>query len=374
MASINNFLKNSQKRYIFPLIEEKISSLRSEYPLIDLSVGDIKYPLSKKVIAALQEAAKEMGEKVIGYGPSCGYNFLREAIQQKEYPQFSPEEIFISDGINRDLCCLPDLFSPDATVFVFDPTYPVHADTHTFAGKKVTAQSWRNLTPPKERYDLFYLCSPANPTGIAFTRDELQAFVDYALKQKSLIVFDAAYAAFVRSENVPQSIYEIPGAEKVAIELKSFSKSHGFTGLRCSYTVIPKALGPYRDMWQKREETKSNGVSYPIQKAALAALHEPTTAVDIYLENAKNLRATLQKRELKVFGGIDSPYLFVQNPPGKTSWEFFEELASEFGIVTIPGCGFGETGEGYVRFSAFATRETMKEACTRLEKKLCVTN
>ncbi|GAB5411185.1 MAG: LL-diaminopimelate aminotransferase [Chlamydiales bacterium] len=348
-------------------------SLYSEYPLIDLSVGDIKYPLSKKVVAALQEAAKEMGEKVIGYGPSCGYSFLREAIQKKEYPQFNPEEIFISDGINRDLCSLTDLFSHDATVFVFDPTYPVHSDTHTLAGKKVFAQNWRDLKPPKERYDLLYLCSPANPTGIAFTRDDLQTFVNYAIEHKSFIIFDAAYAAFVRSENVPRSIYEIPGAEKVAIELKSFSKSHGFTGLRCSYTVIPKALGPYRDMWQNREETKSNGVSYPIQKAALTALFEPTTAVDIYLENAKNLRSLLQTCGLKVFGGQDSPYLFVQNPPGKTSWEFFEELASEFGIVTIPGCGFGETGEGYVRFSAFATEETMKEATSRLEKKLCVT-
>ncbi|MDX8430263.1 MAG: LL-diaminopimelate aminotransferase [Candidatus Algichlamydia australiensis] len=373
MGCINQFLANSKKRYIFPLIEEKIDSLRSPYPLIDLSVGDIKYPLSKKVVKALQEAASEMGSKAIGYGPSCGYDFLREAIQKKEYPQFTPSEIFISDGINRDLCCLPDLFAENASVFVFDPTYPVHADTHLMAGKKVYRQNWQNLTPPQERFDLLYLCSPANPTGIAMNRDQLQAFVDYAVAKKSYIIFDAAYAAFAHSENVPKSIYELPGAEKVAIELKSFSKSHGFTGLRCSYTVIPKALGPYRDLWQMREETKSNGVSYPIQKAALAALNEPTDAVTIYLENAKRLRASLQKMGLQIFGGVDSPYLFVQNPPGKTSWEFFEHLAAEYGIVTIPGCGFGESGEGFVRFSTFAKEEDMKEVCKRLERVSCAT-
>lgn len=371
MRTLNPHLKASKERYIFPLIEEKISTLSSAYPLIDLSVGDIKYPLSENIVLAFQEAIKEMGEKAIGYGPSCGYDFLRKRIQEKEYPQFSFEEIFISDGINSDLCNLPDLFSADATVLVMDPTYPVHWKTHLMAGKKVIFQNWQDLTPPNTRVDLLYLCSPANPTGIAMTYDQLKAWVDYALKNESLIIFDAAYAAFVRSPNVPRSIYEIPHAEKVAIELKSFSKSHGFTGLRCSYALVPSAMGPLQKMWKNRVETKSNGVSYPIQKAAFVALSEPLTAVSIYQKNADLLRETLQNKFFTVYGGLDSPYLFVKTPDGYNSWEAFSYFAKEFGIVTIPGIGFGEAGEGFIRFSCFAKEEVMEEACLRLKDAAC---
>ncbi len=324
-----------------------------------------------------------------GYGPGTGYRFLKEAILTEGYRSFglSQDEIFISDGICPDLANLEEIFSSECLVGLQDPAYPLYLDISEWSGRKVYSLSCEEKnnffpSPPEEiALDLIYLCSPHNPTGVAYTRDQLAIWIDYARKHKSIILFDAAYEAFITSSDVPRSIYEIPGAKEVAIELKSFSKSAGFTGIRCAYSVIPKELVLYHEekeyplhqLWELRQETKTNGISYLSQKAAAAALSpsgkEQTQAqIQDYLAALKKIKNTLESQDQQVWGGIDSPYLWWKIPSNMDAWTFFDYLLENHQLITLPGVGFGSKGEGYVRLSGFISAETADKACETLNK------
>lgn len=400
MAKLNHHYQKLAGNYLFPEIEKRVALLKeknSNAHLLNLGVGDVTTPLFPSVIAALIEASKEMGEKVRGYGPSEGYLFLREAIAKHEYQnKFSADEIFISDGANTDIANLQEIFCTDNKIAIPDPAYPVYVDTNVMAGRTrplmktgryggivylpCEEKNGFQPQPPNGHVDLIYLCSPHNPTGLAMDRELLTRWVKYAKEQQAVIIFDGAYEAFVTSD-APRSIYEIEGAKEVAIEVRSYSKSAGFTGLRCSYTVVPHAL-KVRDagaihslhsLWKRRVETKSNGVSYPIQRAA-AALYTPAgqketkEAVQKYLERAKYLRDGLRKLGYTVYGGIDSPYIWCKTPPKISSWQFFDFLLQNIHVVTIPGLGFGQEGDGFIRFSAFAEKAVIEECLSRFQK------
>lgn len=401
MAKINHHYQKLAGNYLFPEIEKRLEALKKKFPnapILNLGIGDITAPLFPPVIDALTTASKEMGEKKTfrGYGPSEGYLFLREAIAKTDYSGISPDEIFISDGANSDIANLQEIFSPENRVAVPDPSYPVYVDINVMAGRTrpllktgryggiiylpCDEKNGFQPEPPNTHADLIYLCSPNNPTGTVMSKELLTRWVQYAKEHEAVILFDGAYEAFVTS-GAPRSIYEIEGAKEVAIEVRSFSKSAGFTGLRCSYTVVPHAL-KVRDagaihslhtLWKRRVETKSNGVSYPVQKAA-AALYTPEgqkairEAVEGYLTRAKILREGLQKLGYTVYGGVDSPYLWCKTPPKVNSWEFFDFLLENAHIVSIPGSGFGQEGNGYIRFSAFAEPTVIAEALQRFKK------
>lgn len=402
MAKINHHYQKLAGSYLFPEIEKRVEALKKKVPhanLLNLGVGDVTTPLFPPVIAALTAASKEMGDKATfrGYGPSEGYLFLREAIAKADYTGISPDEIFISDGANSDIANLQEIFSIDNRVALPDPSYPVYVDINVMAGRTrpllktgryggivylpCTEETGFQPEPPTVSHaDLIYLCSPNNPTGVAMDKELLQRWVRYAKEHEAVIIYDGAYEAFVTS-GAPRSIYEIEGAKEVAIEVRSFSKSAGFTGLRCSYTVVPHAL-KVRDagsihslnaLWKRRVDTKSNGVSYPIQKAA-AALYTPEgqratrEAVASYLARAKILREGLQRLGYTIYGGIDSPYIWCKTPPKVPSWEFFDFLLDNAHIVTIPGIGFGQEGNGYIRFSAFAEPAAIVEALLRFKR------
>ena len=390
-----NFNFNRLKRaYIFPVIEKKILELRSACPnvdLINMGIGDIALPLAPYIATAIQEATLEMteGKNLYGYGPSEGYLFLRETICQHSYQELpiSAEEIFISDGINTDIVNILDLFHTSCSVAIPDPAYPAYLDSNLLQGRKkiytmpCTIETGFVPTPPEQPYDIIYLCSPHNPTGVAMNKEQLQSFVDFALKNHSILLFDNAYEAFVTSPNMPKSIYEIPGAEKVAIEFRSFSKTAGFTGLRCSYTTLPKQVTArfgkkilsLHALWKNRQSIKFNGLSYPIQKGA-AACFSPQGKLEIqkqvtcYLEQAKELKESLLKANQLCFGGIDSPYIWWKAPEGLSSWDFFTLLLTKCQLISIPGIGFGEHGEGYVRLSAFSTIDKTTKALERITK------
>lgn len=395
MAKINHHYRKLAGEYLFPEIEKRVSKLKAIKPdaaILNLGIGDVLEPLFPPVVAALQKAATE----TVGYGPSEGYLFLREAIAKNEYTGISPDEIFISDGANTDLANLQEIFSVENRVAIQDPAYPVYVDVNVMAGRTrpwLKTGGYGGVTylpcleengfqpkPPFAASDLIYLCSPNNPTGLAMSREDLTAWVKYAKEHKAVIFFDGAYEAFVTSD-APRSIYEIEGAKEVAIEVRSFSKSAGFTGLRCSYTVVPHALKIYdtgemhsiHAMWKRRVETKSNGVSYPVQKAA-EALYSPEgkKAVKEFVssvgEKAKLLKEGLQKLGYTVFGGVDSPYIWCKCPPKVGSWEFFDFILENVQIVSIPGVGFGRSGDGYIRFSAFAKKAAILESLERLKK------
>lgn len=394
MAAINSCFRRLKRTYIFSLIEEKIATLSSKIlsdQLINLSIGDIAFPLTTSVAHAMSQAVLEMGtvSGIKGYGPSNGYLFLREAIANTQFAhlQITPDEIFISDGINTDITNILDVFSLSCSVAIPDPTYPAYLDATILSGrKKITAlpcleRHQFHPQPPSEPCDLIYLCSPNNPTGVAMNRALLTDWVHYALKHKAVLFFDHAYEAFIRSEDVPRSIFEIPGAKNCAIEFRSFSKSAGFTGLRCSYTIFPKALkGHYKNqelclhtLWGRRQAAKSNGVAYPIQKGALATLdsrgqEEIQLQVNTYLSQAKSLKQGLIQLGFDCYGGIDSPYIWIKTPKKKSSWEFFEELLTKCHLISIPGVGFGKYGEGFVRFSAFATPDKIDLALKRINQ------
>lgn len=394
MAKINSSYQSLKREYIFPIIEKKLEDLKKfkgELKIINLGIGDIALPLSPTVVKAVTLAVEEMGQKdsLKGYGPSEGYFFLREAIASNEFAQLgiSPQEIFISEGTNQDIANIQEIFCNSSRVAVSDPTYPVYSDTTILSGKE------KNIIylpcdkstgfvpkPPLQPCDLIYICSPNNPTGVALKRNELEDWVQYAKEHQAIILFDHAYLAFVTSPDVPKSIYEIPGAKEVVIEFRSFSKSAGFTGLRCAYTVVPKTLQghfgedkiPLHNLWSKRQSIKTNGVSYPIQKGAEAVYsqkgkEEIDQQIKLYQDLAKSLLLGLKNLGHKCYGGIDSPYIWWKTPGELTSWQFFDLLLEKCGIISVPGVGFGKCGEGYVRLSAFSSEDKIKEALNRIK-------
>lgn len=394
MANLNPNFKRLKREYIFPIIEQKLADLKKDFPdiqILNFGIGDIALPLApsiaKAIAAAVQEMTTEAGMK--GYGPSNGYAFLRQAIVSHEFSHLgiSPDEIFISDGANSDTVNILEIFGRSNVIGITDPTYPAYLDVSILQGHKkiilfpCLAENNFAPLPPKEHCDVVYLCSPNNPTGVAMNREQLKSWVDYALKEKALLLIDNAYEAFITSSDVPKSIFEIPGAKECAIEFRSFSKSAGFTGLRCAYTILPKTVKakfenkmlPLHAFWDRRQATKFNGVAYPIQKGAEAIYskegqQETRAQVNLYLNQAKRLKAGLTELGYTCYGGIDSPYIWVKTPEKLTSWEFFDALLKRCHLICIPGKGFGAHGEGFVRFSAFSTPEKTTLALERLHQ------
>lgn len=406
MITINeNYLK-LQASYLFSDIAKRVTKFIDENPekeVIKLGIGDVTKGLTPTVVAAFHKAVDEMAEdsSFRGYGPEQGYDFLREAIAKNDFhargANIAADEIFVSDGAKCDSGNIQEIFSADCKIAIPDPVYPVYLDTNVMAGRTGVFADGRyqdivyldstkenNFVPalPTEPVDLIYLCFPNNPTGSTATKEELARWVNYAKENKALILFDAAYEAFITDDTLPKSIYEIEGADEVAIEFRSFSKSAGFTGTRCAYTVVPKKVLAYdkdgntqslHSMWNRRHCTKFNGVSYPIQRAAEAVYTDEGKAecqalVDYYMENAKIICKTMDKLGYSYVGGQNSPYIWID---GKTdSWEFFDMLLNEAGVVCTPGAGFGKCGNGYIRISAFNSIENVEKAMARIEKAL----
>ena len=396
MVNINeNFLK-LENSYLFSNIAKKVAEFQKSNPdkkIIKLGIGDVTRPIVPKVIEEMHKAVEEMGTKegFKGYGPEQGYEFLRNAIIENEYKNLGIEsdEIFVSDGAKCDCGNIVDIFGTDNKIAITDPVYPVYIDTNVMAGRKeniilLPVLEEKNFVPelPNEKVDIIYLCYPNNPTGTVLKKDELKKFVDYAKENKAIILFDAAYEAFITESDIPHSIYEIEGAKDVAIEFKSYSKTAGFTGLRCAYVVIPKSVKGYskkgeeielNKLWNRRTTTKFNGVSYIIQRAAEATYTEEGKRqirenINYYLENAKIIKSGLQKEGFTVYGGVNSPYIWLKVPKGMTSWEFFDKLLKEANVVGTPGSGFGTCGEGFFRLTAFGTKENSIEAIKRIKE------
>ncbi len=407
MAFINeNYLK-LQAGYLFPEIGRRVNEFVKANPgkkVIRMGIGDVTKPLVPSVIKAFHEGVEEMAKRETfkGYGPEQGYGFLREAIAVNSFNargvDISADEIFISDGSKCDTGNIQEIFGHDNKIAIGDPVYPVYADTTVMAGKTGVCQpngyyegiiympctAENHFIPelPTETPDLIFLCFPNNPTGAVASKEELKKWVDYALKNKSIILYDAAYEAFITNENIPHSIYEIEGAKKVALEFRSLSKTAGFTGTRLAYTVIPNELVAYdkqgnphqvSKLWNRRHTTKFNGVSYPVQKAAAAIFTEEgkkevQAVIDYYMENARIMKKSLAENGYEVFGGENAPYIWVRTKNGMKSWEFFDKLLNEANVVGTPGSGFGPAGEGYFRFSAFADRENVLEAMERIKR------
>lgn len=405
MAKINeNFLK-LQDSYLFSTISKKVEEYQKNHPdrkVIKLGIGDVTLPIPEVVVRAIKTATEEMGKKDTfrGYGPEQGYKFLREKIVENDYHKrgidLEIDEIFVSDGAKCDTGNIVDLFAKENIVAITDPVYPVYLDTSVLAGRsgeynKETGK-YENIVYLKaceenqfipipeelERHaDIIYLCSPNNPTGMAMTKENLEAWVTYAKKQKSIILYDAAYEAYIQNENVPHSIYEIEGAKEVAIEFKSFSKTAGFTGLRCAYTVVPKELKvdgiSLNRLWNRRTSTKFNGVSYIIQRGAEAVYSEEGQKaikdnISYYQENARIIKEGLENAKIQTYGGQNAPYIWMKTPNNMKSWEFFDEFLQKVNIVGTPGVGFGPSGEGYFRLTAFGDRENTIEAMERVKK------
>ncbi len=394
MVKGNANFNQLKREYVFPIIEQKLAEVQSSYPnaeVLNLGIGDVTLPLAPAVSKAIQEAALNMSKpgQMYGYGPSQGYAFLREAIVQNDFPSLSLEEIFISDGINTDIVNILDLFHPSCSVAIPNPSYPAYLDSNILLGRKrktiwMPCNEETGFVPkvPSQKADLIYLCSPHNPTGVAMTRKELAAFVAYAQKHDAILLYDNAYEAFITSSDVPRSIYEIPGAEEVALEFRSFSKSAGFTGLRCSYLAFPKKvtalfgknrLSLYK-LWLKRQSIKFNGVSYPIQKGALATFtpqgkKEIQEQVSYYLRQAKTLKEGLQAQGYTCFGGVDAPYIWWKTPNKElSSWDFFDLLLKKCHLISVPGSGFGSEGAGFIRLSAFTSPEIAQKALKKIEQ------
>ncbi len=407
MVSINdNYLKLPES-YLFSDIKKRVTAFKELHPdarVISLGIGDVTRPIASAVIDALHAAVNEMGhaDTFRGYGPEQGYQFLQEKILIHDFHdrgvEIETDEIFISDGAKSDLGNIGDILSVDNKVAVTDPVYPVYVDTNVMGGRagslEQDGQHWNRLIYlpctaendfipelPSERPDIIYLCYPNNPTGTTLSRSELKKWVDYALENESLILFDAAYEAFIHDENIPHSIYEIEGAKETAIEFRSFSKTAGFTGLRCGYTIVPKELKLYNSsaekvnankLWNRRQTTKFNGVSYIVQRAA-EAIYSPIgqtqirASIEYYMRNARLLKTALQNRGLQIYGGDNAPYIWVKTPNGLSSWKFFDRLLHECHIVGTPGIGFGPSGEGYLRLTAFGRYEDTVESISRIQ-------
>ncbi len=393
--------------YLFSDIAKKVNEFKAANPasnVIRLGIGDVTKPLPQACIEAMHKAVDEMSkaETFRGYGPEQGYDFLVNAIVENDYRarglDIQPDEVFVSDGSKSDTGNIGDILGTDNIVAITDPVYPVYVDTNVMAGRSgdlgangrwnkivyLPCTAENDFVPelPKTKVDIIYLCYPNNPTGTTLTKDQLKVWVDYALANKALILFDSAYEAFITENDVPHSIYEIERAKKVAIEFRSFSKTAGFTGTRCAYTVIPKELVGYTSkgdavslnkLWNRRHTTKFNGVPYIIQRAAEACYSvegkkQIKDIIDYYLNNAKIIREGLSEQGLSVYGGVNSPYIWVKTPGGMTSWQFFDYLLHNLNIVGTPGVGFGPSGEGYLRLTAFNTLENTREAVERLKK------
>lgn len=406
MARINEHYLKLRAGYLFPEIARRVNAFCEAHPeaaVIKMGIGDVTQPLPPAIIEAMHAAVDEMADAATfrGYGPEQGYPFLREAIARHDFEErgvtIAPDEIFVSDGSKCDGGNLLDIFGPDNVVAVLDPVYPVYVDTNVMAGRTEGADAdgrypgivylpmreENNFQPPlpDRPVDLIYLCYPNNPTGTVATRETLKEWVDYARDNHSIIFFDAAYEAFITDPSIPHSIYEIDGAREVAIELRSFSKTAGFTGTRCAFTVVPKELTaqtvagaaqPLHPLWNRRQSTKFNGVSYPVQRGAAAAYspagrEQIRELVAFYLENARLLREGLTEAGFTVFGGVNAPYVWLKTPGHATSWEFFDRLLAQSHIVGTPGSGFGAAGEGYFRLSAFNSRENTEEAIRRIQ-------
>ena len=407
MVKINeNFLK-MEDSYLFSTVANKVSKYQQDNPdknIIKLGIGDVTKPIANKIIEQMKKAVDELGKSNTfrGYGPEQGYEFLRKAIVKYDYErrgiQILPDEVFISDGSKCDCGNIVDLFDINNKIAITDPVYPVYLDTNIISGRtgKYNTETGRydgviyipctyenDFIPelPQEIPDIIYLCFPNNPTGTVISKEELARWVKYAKENNSIILYDAAYEAFITEENIPHTIYEIEGAKEVAIEFKSFSKTAGFTGIRCAYTIVPKELKiklnngkevSLNKLWNRRQCTKFNGVSYITQRAAEAIYTEEGQKeikenIKYYLENAKIIREGLQEAGYEVYGGINAPYIWLKVPDELTSWEFFDKLLKEYNIVGTPGSGFGPSGEGYFRLTAFATRENTIEAMNRLK-------
>lgn len=401
----NNFLK-LQDNYLFSTVAKKVKDYQEheghkDKKIIRLGIGDVTLPIPNVITTAIQNATEEMKNKETfkGYGPEQGYEFLRKKITENDYHKkgidISIDEIFVSDGSKCDAGNISEIFDIDNIVAISDPVYPVYLDTNVMAGRSgiyntltgkyenivyLKANENNNFMPrPSEllrNVNIIYLCSPNNPTGIAMTKDVLKEWVDYAINHNAIILYDAAYEAFIQENNVPHSIYEIENAKKVAIEFKSFSKTAGFTGLRCAYTVIPKELYiggiSIRKLWKRRVNTKFNGVSYIIQKGAEAIYSEDGQKnikqnILYYRENAKIIKKGLESMNFKVFGGVNAPYIWLKTPNNMKSWDFFDMLLQKKYIVGTPGIGFGPGGEGYLRLTAFGDREDIIEAVNRIK-------
>ena len=382
----NKHLQELKSGYLFTEIRHRTTAYQAVHPeqnLLRIGIGDVTRPLPEPVIQAMHKAVDELSkaETFRGYGLEEGYPWLRQAILDHDYAplgiQLDLDEIFISDGAGSDLGNLSELFDSHNRVAVIDPSYPAYVDSTYMAGRKITylpCSAENGFVPdlPKEQVDIIYLCFPNNPTGTTLTHAQLALWVDYARQHGSIIIFDGAYEAYITSPDVPHSIYEIPGAKDVAIEVRSYSKSAGFTSVRCGYTVVPKQTGLHA-MWERRQNTKYNGTSYISQRAAEATYTPEGKAgtmanIHYYQQNAQFLLNGLQQLGYEIYGGVDAPYIWCRTPNGMSSWDFFDRLLNECQIVCVPGAGFGKAGEGYVRFSAFAGKQNYIEAIERLKK------
>ena len=387
---INDHYLNLSSNYLFADIAKKVQAFKAENPkadVISLGIGDVTQPLCPAVVKALHKAADEMaaGATFRGYGPERGYDFLRNAIVENDYRahgiDIDADEVFVSDGAKSDTGNFQELLAEDCVVAVTDPVYPVYVDSNVMAGRRIvklpcTAENGFVPELPTEHVDVIYLCYPNNPTGTTLTKAQLKKWVDHALQNDSLIFYDAAYEAFIQSQDVPHSIYEIEGARQCAVEFHSFSKTAGFTGIRCGYTIVPKTLPvPLNQLWSRRQCTKFNGTSYISQRAA-EAIYTPEgkqqirATIDYYMQNARLMREALTNMGFTVYGGTDAPYIWVKTPKGMTSWEFFDWVLHSAHVVCTPGAGFGPSGEGCVRLTAFGTHENTEKALRRIDNKL----
>ena len=405
MALVNEHFLKLPGNYLFADIAKRVNAFKVSHPkvkVISLGIGDVTRPLAPVVIEAMHKAVDEMSNKATfrGYGPERGYDFLREAIQKNDFlPRgihIDLNEIFVNDGAKSDTGNIQEILRWDNNIGVTDPIYPVYVDSNAMIGRAGVFENgkWTDVTYfpctaennfvpqiPDRHVDMIYLCYPNNPTGTVLPKEELRKWVNFALRNDSILFYDAAYEAYITDPEIPHSIYEIKGARKCAIEFHSYSKTAGFTGVRCGYTIIPKELtavtvdGKQRvnlnQLWDRRQSTKFNGTSYISQRAA-EAIYTPEgkkqiqETIDYYMENAKIMRETLSKLSYKVYGGVNAPYLWVKTPDGMDSWKFFEQLLYGCGVVCTPGVGFGPSGEGYFRLTSFGNREDVREAMRRI--------
>jgi LL-diaminopimelate aminotransferase len=407
VARINDNYQKLQAGYLFPEIGRRTRAFSAANPdaqLIRLGIGDVTLPLVPAVIEALHAAVDDMADAATfrGYPPENGYDFLIEGIREHDYRvrgvELEPDEIFVSDGSKQDSGNIQEIFGTDSTIVVTDPVYPVYVDTNVMAGRTgpadergryqgirylpATAENDFQPDPPAERTDLAYLCSPNNPTGAVASRENLATWVDWARANEAVILFDAAYDAFIQDDALPRSIYEIEGARECAIEMRSFSKRAGFTGVRCAYTVVPRTVTaknakgdpvPLRDLWARRVATKFNGVPYIVQRAAAAVFSDAgrkqtREQIAYYMENARRIREGLSEAGFTTYGGEHAPYIWLRTPEGTSSWQFFDQLLERANVVGTPGAGFGASGEGYFRISAFNSRENVEEAIARIRR------
>lgn len=407
MATINDNYLKLPGSYLFAEIARRVAAYKEANPdadIIRLGIGDVTQPLPQVCIKAMHKAVDDQAkaETFHGYGPEQGYSFLTEAIIKNNYTdrgiEIAPDEIFVSDGSKSDCGNIQEIFGTANKVAITDPVYPVYLDTNVMAGRTGTLQedghfegvvylpctAENNFAPslPTEKVDMIYLCCPNNPTGTTLSREELTKWVNYAKENESVILFDAAYAAYITKDDVPRSIYEIPGAKDVAIEFRSFSKTAGFTGTRCGYTIVPKTVTgraadgsrvPFNKLWNRRHTTKFNGTAYIVQRGAAAIYTEEgqkqvKELVSYYMENARIIREGLKAIGIKAYGGVNAPYIWLKTPDNMSSWDFFDKLLHEVNIVGTPGAGFGPCGEGYFRLTAFGSRENTERAVARFAK------